>query len=69
MIMDGFPASQLIGQLHDTLIDNEALTDPAKSAILEKIAIAEKRLMDGSSEFLQLMDISCEIMKQSYDKD
>ena len=63
IISDGYAAGQLLNQLHDTLIDNEHLDDPKKARIFEKLSIADKRLMDGASEYLQLMDVSCEIMK------
>lgn len=63
LIADGYAANQLLNQIHDILIDNEHLDDMKKSRIFEKLSICDKRLMDGASEYLQLMDVSCEIMK------
>lgn len=63
IISDGNAANQLLNQLHDVLIDNDHLDDPKKARIFEKLSIADKRLMDGANEYLQLMDVSCEIMK------
>ena len=63
MIADGFAANQLLSQLHDAVIIDEQLDDLKKAKIAEKMSICDKRLMDGSSEYLILMDVTCEIIK------
>lgn len=65
VISDGYAANQLLNQLHDAVMKTDQLDDPKKAKILDKISLADKRLMDGASEYLQLMDVSCEIIKQA----
>jgi len=61
---EGYTAGQVINQLHDEIVFHGALNDKQKSAICEKIAISDKRLVDGADEYLQLMDLCCTIMQQ-----
>lgn len=63
VIADGHAANQLLCQLHDTVVVNEQLDDVKKAKIMEKMSVCDKRLMDGASEYLILMDVTCEIMK------
>ena len=65
VIADGFAASQLLSQLHDTVISSDKLDDSKKAKLAEKMSICDKRLMDGADEYLTLMDITCEMMKHS----
>lgn len=61
---EGYTTGQVINQLHDEIVFHETLNDKQKSAICEKIAICDKRLVDGGDEYLQLMDLCCTIMQQ-----
>lgn len=63
VIADGFAANQLLNQLHDAIIANERLDDVSTAKVMEKLSICDKRLMDGASEYLTLMDVTCEMMK------
>jgi len=61
---EGFSISQLINQLHERLIMNDGgLTDTQKSALAEKLAVAEHRLIEGADEYLQLMDVTTHVMQ------
>eukprot|EP00088_Acartia_fossae_P065366 TRINITY_DN8059_c0_g1_i1.p1 TRINITY_DN8059_c0_g1~~TRINITY_DN8059_c0_g1_i1.p1 ORF type:complete len:360 (-),score=96.53 TRINITY_DN8059_c0_g1_i1:546-1625(-) len=61
---EGFSVSQLINQLHERLIMQDGgLTDNQKSALAEKLAVAEHRLIEGADEYLQLSDVACCIMR------
>jgi len=61
---EGFSISQLINQLHERLImEDGGLTDNQKSALAERFAVAEHRLIDGADEYLQLMDVTTHIMQ------
>ena len=51
-------------QVHDTVVESDSMTDNQKSAICEKLAVSEARLLDGASEFLQMLDIISFIMNQ-----
>lgn len=64
IIADGYPACQLLLQLHDTVVNSPDLTDKQKSAITEKLAVVDKRLLDGADESLQLTDVSVCLMNE-----
>ncbi|MGH0125350.1 UNVERIFIED_CONTAM: hypothetical protein FKN15_023491 [Acipenser sinensis] len=64
MINEGFAATQIINQLHDTVIEKEDLNDKQKSAITEKLAEVDKCLMDGADEYLQMIGLCSVIMQQ-----
>lgn len=61
---DGYPASQLISQLHDEIVIMQSLTDGQKCAITEKLAIMDSCLNDGADEYLQLMSLGTLIQQQ-----
>jgi len=63
ILQDGHAASQVISQIHDEVISMD-LSDLKKSQIMEKIAVADKRLLDGADEYLQLMSLTTNIQKQ-----
>eukprot|EP00090_Calanus_glacialis_P046894 TRINITY_DN9434_c0_g1_i1.p1 TRINITY_DN9434_c0_g1~~TRINITY_DN9434_c0_g1_i1.p1 ORF type:complete len:359 (-),score=142.55 TRINITY_DN9434_c0_g1_i1:133-1209(-) len=63
MICEGFSGHQLINQLHDHVVSNNCLTDSQKSAICEKLAVAEHCLLEGADEYLQIMSVATTIMK------
>ncbi len=64
IIAEGFSVTQFISQLHDAVVSDNQITDNQKSAICEKLAVSEARLIDGASEYLQLLDIVTLIMNQ-----
>lgn len=61
---EGYAASQLLGQLHDRVIQMEELSDKQKSVVCEKMAVVDKCLMDGADEYLQLMALLSTLMQQ-----
>jgi len=63
MICEGFSGHQLINQLHDHVVSNNCLTDSQKSAICEKLSVAEHCLLEGADEYLQIMSVATTIMK------
>jgi hypothetical protein len=64
LIYDGFSCNQVVSQLHDVLIERADLSDIKKAVIFEKIAEVDINLMEGSDEYLQLLDLLVVIMKQ-----
>jgi len=52
-------------QLHDIIVPAEEVTDKQKSAICERLAVVDKRLMDGADEYLQILDL-CTVMMQQF---
>lgn len=55
--MDGYPISILLSQLVIQIIENKKIDDMTKSKICFHISNAEKRLIDGADEYLQLLSI------------
>ncbi len=45
-------------------VKDDSVSDMAKSAVCEALAVNESRLLDGASEYLQLMDVATVIMTQ-----
>ncbi|VDO93357.1 unnamed protein product [Soboliphyme baturini] len=62
---NGYSAYQAMIQLHQRIISDTNMSDLLKAKVLDKIAVCEKRLLDGSNELLQLMDIACVYMLSS----
>lgn len=57
IIASGYALSSVLERFSEAIIADAALKADAKAAIVEKIAIAEKRLADGADEELQLVDV------------
>lgn len=57
IICEGHSGMQILLQIHQLVMTTEELDDHQKSIVAEKIAIVDKRLMDGADEYLQLMDL------------
>ncbi|XP_068135412.1 replication factor C subunit 4 [Hyperolius riggenbachi] len=64
LINNGHAATQLVNQLHDTIIEREDLTDKQKAIITEKLAEVDKCLVDGADEYLQMLSLFAVIMQQ-----
>lgn len=63
MMCEGFSGHQLISQLHDHTVENACLNDQQKSAIAERLAVAEHCLLEGADEYLQVMAVATSMMK------
>ncbi len=50
-------------QLHDVVVAHARVGDVAKSRIVERLALADKALIDGSDEELQLLDVAAFCMQ------
>ena len=62
---EGYSAQQVLSQLSDILITNDKISGVNKGIICLEIADAEKRLVDGADEYLQLLQVGSLIMKVS----
>lgn len=63
MMCEAYSAFQILSQLHEVIVNSVDLTDIQKSHICEKLALCSWRLQGGASEFLQLTDLCCTIIK------
>ncbi|XP_071774423.1 replication factor C subunit 4 [Centroberyx gerrardi] len=64
MVDEGYAATQILSQLHETIIEQD-LNDKQKSAIAEKMAVVDKCLVDGADEYLQMLSLCSVIMQQA----
>jgi replication factor C subunit 2/4 len=65
LLLQGYPAGQLLAQLSDEVVVSPKLTDLAKCRVSLAIAEADKHLVDGANEFLQLLNVVGSICRAS----
>ncbi|CAH8645639.1 unnamed protein product [Heterobilharzia americana] len=63
ILLEGYSAHQTTYQLHDHIINDEKLSCTQKASILECLAIADSRLIDGADEYLQLLAVGGTLLK------
>lgn len=63
LLATGYAGLVILHQLFQDVIDHGTMTDVQKGVIGLRIAQTDKKLLDGASEYLQLMDIGCLIMR------
>nr|CAX73295.1 hypothetical protein [Schistosoma japonicum] len=63
LLLEGYSAHQTIYQLHECIINDETLSCIQKASILESLALADSRLIDGADEYLQLLAIGGTLLK------
>ncbi|CAM9776086.1 unnamed protein product [Chrysoparadoxa australica] len=54
---EGFPVSSLLLRLLEDTINSEFIQDERKAPICERLALADKQMLDGASEDIQLLDV------------
>jgi len=70
VIAEGYPVAMIMPLLLDFLMDADAkdFTNLAKAEIALRIAEADKKMVDGASEFLQLLSVMSCIFEQANKK-
>eukprot|EP00357_Protocruzia_adherens_P024614 CAMPEP_0114994904 /NCGR_PEP_ID=MMETSP0216-20121206/13409_1 /TAXON_ID=223996 /ORGANISM="Protocruzia adherens, Strain Boccale" /LENGTH=200 /DNA_ID=CAMNT_0002358839 /DNA_START=256 /DNA_END=858 /DNA_ORIENTATION=- len=68
ILLEAYPVNQVISQLFDLMIQKPELDDIKKAKISEKLAQAEKYLLDGGDEEIQLLYATSHIMKSLFDE-
>uniref|UniRef100_A0A914GVV2 AAA+ ATPase domain-containing protein n=1 Tax=Globodera rostochiensis TaxID=31243 RepID=A0A914GVV2_GLORO len=63
IVRKGYSVTQMLSQLVDVFLEKSTLDLSHQAKIFEKMAEAEKRLMDGADEYLQLLDVALTIHK------
>lgn len=63
VISGGYPVSQMLSQLYDVVVEAEDISDEQKARICKKLAEADKCLVDGADEYLQLLDVASNSMR------
>lgn len=63
IIDEGHSVSQIFSQLYDLIMLAEDISDEQKARICGRLAEADKCLIDGADEYLQLLDVASSIMR------
>ncbi|MBA0597376.1 hypothetical protein Gorai_007183 [Gossypium raimondii] len=63
IIAEGYPVSQMLSQLFDVVVEADDVPDEQKARICKSLAEADKRLVDGADEYLQLLDVASNTMR------
>lgn len=63
IIAEGYPVSQMLSQLFDVIVVAEEISDEQKARICKRLAEADKCLVDGADEYLQLLDVASHTMQ------
>ncbi|PHT98574.1 Replication factor C subunit 4 [Capsicum chinense] len=62
VIAKGYPVSQMLSQLYDIVVDADDISDEQKARICKKFSEADKCLVDGADERLQLLNVASSTM-------
>ena len=57
IVLRGFPLNSVLFTLNEIILEDKNLSDSLKSKIFYNLSITEKKLNDGSDEFIQLMNV------------
>ncbi|KAL2513140.1 Replication factor C subunit 4 [Abeliophyllum distichum] len=63
IIAEGYPVSQMLSQLYDMVVEADDVSDEQKARICKKFAEADKCLVDGADEYLQLLGVASNTMR------
>ncbi|XP_040999109.1 replication factor C subunit 2 isoform X4 [Juglans microcarpa x Juglans regia] len=63
IIAEGYPVSQMLYQLLELVVEADDVSDEQKARICKKLAEADKCLVDGADEYLQLLDVASNTMR------
>ncbi|KAF6808085.1 replication factor C [Colletotrichum sojae] len=61
MVADGWSAGQVVSQLYQAIVFDEAIPDSQKNKIVLIFSEVDKRLVDGADEHLSILDLSLRI--------
>lgn len=62
-MLEAYATSQVIEQLSEKIIYSNDLTDKQKALIADRLGECNYRLLDGGSEYIQLINLCCGIIK------
>lgn len=62
-MLDGWSATQILSQLHDKLMSNDDYTSSQKNQISWVLSEADKRLSDGTDEYLEILNVLTKFAK------
>lgn len=63
LVAEGYGAQQLLLQVQNELIGHALLSNSAQAAVCILLAEADKKLVDGADEFLQLLHVAAQMQR------
>ncbi|KAJ4965177.1 hypothetical protein NE237_017026 [Protea cynaroides] len=63
IIAEGYPVSQMLSQLFELVVGADDISDEQNARICKRLAEADKCLVDGADEYLQLMGVASNTMR------
>ncbi|KAB5557217.1 hypothetical protein DKX38_008126 [Salix brachista] len=63
VIAEGYPVSQMLAQLFEMVVVADDISDEQKARICKSLSTADKCLVDGADEYLQLLDVVSKTMR------
>uniref|UniRef100_A0A6N2LW72 AAA+ ATPase domain-containing protein n=1 Tax=Salix viminalis TaxID=40686 RepID=A0A6N2LW72_SALVM len=63
VIAEGYPVSQMLAQLFEMVVAVDDISDEQKARICKSLSTADKCLVDGADEYLQLLDVVSNTMR------
>lgn len=63
VIAEGYPVSQMFSQLFDKIVQDDDILEEQKARICRRLGEADKCLVDGADEYLQLLDVASSTMR------
>lgn len=63
VIADGYPAQEILKKIQDLVLDDGSIPESTRGQILVKLAEADKDLVDGSDEYLQLLAVAAHVQQ------
>ncbi|KAJ6939218.1 replication factor C subunit 2 isoform X9 [Populus alba x Populus x berolinensis] len=63
IIAEGYPVSQILAQLFEVVVETDDASDERKACMCKSLATADKCLIDGADEYLQLLDVASNTMR------
>ena len=69
VILDGYPANQVLGQVAKKCLEDPFYTDFEKAKIFERMGVIDHRLNQGANEYLQLLDLATTLLHVSHQND
>ncbi|KAF0695798.1 Aste57867_13395 [Aphanomyces stellatus] len=67
IIYSGFPVLTILHQLTDEVVQHPSMNQFKKAKVCLRIAEADKKLGDGASEYMQLMDVASFLMRSYHE--
>ncbi|KAL6767153.1 RFC4 [Auxenochlorella protothecoides x Auxenochlorella symbiontica] len=58
LIHKGYPAQEVLAEVQGAVLVDPGIDDVRKARVLERLALADKALIDGADEFLQLLAVA-----------